>query len=106
MDQRQAVLAALMENPQLAESLPHAELYSLRGMAPPQMQNTLAPYEHQAFAREATAENPLLALPIAVGTPAYQVYKAMFGARSDPSLQQIGAGWKGVAQGLRNAFAR
>lgn len=83
--------------------LDHATLYAARGYLPPDKQGWLSPYEHRAFAREATNENPLLALPIAAGTVAYQPYKALFGARSAPSFNQVGHGLLGVGEGLFGA---
>lgn len=96
---------------QLAQALPnlsdddlsqidHAKLYSARQYVPKDQQNRISPYEHRAFAREATAENPLMALPIAVGTVAYQPYKALMGSRSTPSLDQVTQGLKGVGEGI------
>jgi hypothetical protein len=84
---------------QLAQ-MDHAALYQARSRAPAQMQGLLSPYEHRAFAREATQENPLMALPIAAGTLAYQPYKALMGARSAPSFDQVGPGLLGVGEGL------
>lgn len=74
--------------------------------APAKLQDVLAPYEHRAFAREAVAENPLLALPIAAGTLAYQPYKMITGARSHPSFNQISQGLTGVGEGLQRALAQ
>jgi hypothetical protein len=81
----------------------HATLYGARAYVPAEKQGLLSPYEHRAFAREATQENPLLALPIAAGTLAYQPYKAIFGARSAPSFSQVGHGLYGVGEGLYGA---
>lgn len=84
----------------------HATLYNARKYVPDQtLQNQLAGYEHRAFAREATAENPLLALPIAAGTLAYQPYKMLMGqSRSNASLSQVGQGLQGVGEGLKQAL--
>lgn len=86
--------------------LDHATLYRLRRDAMDRdLQNLLAGYEHRAFAREATAENPLLAAPIAVATPLYQASKLLgitTGSRSDPSFGQMGQGLLGVGEGLLN----
>jgi hypothetical protein len=87
-------------DPGLLSGMDHASLYMLRAKAPKEMQGLLSPYEHQAFAREAVQENPLMALPIAAGTLAYQPYKMLMGARSEPSLDQVGRGLLGVGQGL------
>lgn len=84
----------------------HASLYAARGYLPADQQGVISPYEHRAFAREATAENPLMALPIAAGTLAYQPYKALMGARSAPSLSQVGQGLAGVGEGLMTALQR
>ena len=68
-------------------------------------QNRVANYEHQAYAREATKENPMMAVPIAAAIPAYQVYKGvMGGSRSEGGLQQIGHGYIGIMQGLRDGL--
>lgn len=86
--------------PEQLSQVDHASLYQAREHLPRQFQDMIAPYEHGAFAREATYENPLMALPIAVGTLAYQPYKALMGARSAPDLQQVKEGLKGVRDGL------
>lgn len=88
-------------------NLDHSVLLSARNGAPKYVQNLLAPYEHRAFAREATMENPLLALPIASGAVLYQPYKAIMGkSRSDPSLNQMGQGLLGVGEGLWERFQK
>ena len=53
----------------------HSDLYSARDIVPAEYQNKISPYEHRAFAREATQENPLMALPSAAGTdcPPYKI---------------------------------
>ncbi len=85
--------------------LSHADLYNARSYMPRDQQGDISPYEHRAFAKEATRENPLLALPIAVGTLAYQPYKMLTGkSRSSPALNQIGYGLAGVGEGLWGAF--
>jgi hypothetical protein len=102
----QEILASLQTfTPQQLAGMNHASLYMARQGATPEQQKVLSPYEHQAFAREATAENPLMALPIAAGTLAYQPYKMIMGqARSAPSMDQVTQGLKGVGQGLWQAF--
>jgi hypothetical protein len=88
-------------DPGLLSGMDHASLYMLRARAPKEMQGLLSPYEHQAFAREAVQENPLMALPIAAGTLAWPVYKTLVSpGRSAPSLDQVGQGLLGVGQGL------
>lgn len=85
----------------LLASMDHASLYNARERAPKEMQGLLAPYEHRAFAREATTENPLLALPIAAGTLAWPFYKMLVSpGRSAPSFDQVGHGLLGVGEGL------
>lgn len=94
--------------PQQLRSMDHSSLYAARGRLPRDaraMHDKIAPYEHRAFAREATAENPLMALPIAAGTLAYQPYKLLMGqSRSGASLDQVGHGLAGVGEGLWQAF--
>ena len=83
----------------------HASLYSARQYVPKEQQGDISPYEHRAFAREATQENPWMGLPIAAGTLAYQPYKMLTGqARSGASLNQVGQGLLGVGEGLWGAF--
>ena len=83
----------------------HSDLYSAREYVPAGYQNKISPYEHRAFAREATQENPWMALPIAAGTVAYQPYKILKGqSRSGASLAQVGHGLVGVGEGLWGAF--
>lgn len=101
MDPQQLAYAIQgMSDEQLAK-LPHWMLYQAREHLPADVQDRIAPYEHRAFAREATAENPMMALPITAGTLAYQPYKMMTGeARSHASLGQVGQGLMGVWEGL------
>lgn len=83
--------------------LSHAELWRLRESAPPELQNILAPLEHQAFAREWTQENPLLAVPsLTFAIPAYTAAKSLglLRARSPASWNEIKAGYRGMIQGL------
>jgi hypothetical protein len=86
--------------PEQLKKLDHATLYSARQYVPQEQQGLISPYEHRAFAREATNENPLLALPIAAGSLLYQPYKALMGARSAPAWDQMGQGLLGVGEGL------
>lgn len=98
-----ASLASL--TPQQLGSMDHASLYSARQYVPMEMQGKISPYEHRAFAREATQENPLMALPIAAGTLAYQPYKILKRqSRSGASLDQVVQGMTGVGEGLWGAF--
>jgi hypothetical protein len=79
------------------------DLWRMRNAAQgKESQNAIAPYEHRAFAREATQENPLSALSLALGIPAYQLAKllGLTDSRSDPSLEQMKQGYIGVGEGL------
>jgi hypothetical protein len=101
MNPQQRALGLLNLTPEQLQQLDHATLYSARGYVPQEQQGLLAPYEHRAFAREATAENPLLSLPIAAGTLAWPIYKGLISpGRSAPSLNQVGQGLLGVGEGL------
>ena len=85
--------------------IPHALLYNARAKVPKEQQNLISPYEHRAFAREATQENPLMALPIAAAILPYQAYKAIDGSsRSTPSIDQVLQGFLGVGEGLVGAL--
>lgn len=98
--QELAKLVPQLTSQQLAK-LNHAVLYQAREHSGPEMQNKLAAPEHRAFAREATAENPLMALSIALATLGYQPYKMMQGeSRSSASVDQIVQGLTGVGEGL------
>lgn len=88
-------------------TMDHATLYTLRARneANRDIFALLAPFEHRAFAREATEENPALAVPIALATPLYAGAKAMGlmrdgGNATDPSMKQVGYGLAGVGEGL------
>ena len=72
-----------------------------------EMQNYLAPYEHQAFARKYVSENPIGALPMLAMIPGYEAKKVITGeGRSDPSLKSIGYGYKGLMLGLLDILSR
>jgi soluble lytic murein transglycosylase-like protein len=89
-----------------AEAASHSTLFRQReGASTQEEQDRLAPYEHRAFAREAVAETPALAVPIAVATPLYQVAKlaGVERTRSKPSLKQVTEGYKGIGEGLEQA---
>lgn len=89
--------------------LGHAQLAMLRERYKtenPSLYEWLAPFEHQAFAREWTREMPWLAAPsLAVATPAYAVAKGLGfmtnqGEATPPSWEQVFRGYKGIWQGL------
>lgn len=87
--------------PEQLGAMDHATLFNAREYASKAQQSVLSPYEHRAFAREASYENPLMALPIAVGTLAYQPAKMALGmSRSGPSTDQVREGLRGVTEGL------
>lgn len=94
-----------LQKEELAQ-LPHALLYQARERVPLEQQGMISPFEHRAFAREATEENPLMALPIAAAIPLYQLYKGVMGARSQPSLDQVLQGFTGIGEGLVNRFMK
>ncbi len=100
------VIARLLQNPQAVSNV---QLQWLRKQYAPNdyMQGILAPYEHQAFAREVSQEGVLPAASQAVvAIPAYQAAKGLglMGSRTGFQPDQAFAGWQGVLQGLRNYF--
>ena len=99
------VLRALITKP---ESVSNVQLQWLRNQYPPNdyMQVLLAPYEHQAFARETSEQGPLQAAGQGLlMIPGYQAKKAvMGGGRTGSSLDELLSGLKGVGQGLSNYF--
>lgn len=82
--------------------LNHMTLLGMRHGASPERQRELAPYEHRAFAREMTEENPLNALGLLWGIPAYQVAKllGLHSSRTGFDPRQAGHGLLGVGEGL------
>ena len=52
-------------------------LNDARNGASPEMQKVLAPLEHRAFTKGLVSENPLMAIPMAVATPAYTAGKVI-----------------------------
>ena len=88
------------------ERLPFATLERMR-RDPGVDQNFIAPLEHAAFTREFTKENPLLhGAAMALATPAYSALKGIgyYKARSDPSLEEVLAGYRGIGEGLSESF--
>jgi len=69
-------------------------------------QDQLAGYEHRAYAREAVADNPFMAISELAATPIYQVAKLLprkltgLRSRSNPSWSQMGQGLLGIGEGL------
>lgn len=71
----------------------------------PKLQELLAPYEHRAYARETVADQPWMAPVFPPMIAGYQLLKAARGgARTKPSMAQVGHGllgtWEGLRQGL------
>jgi len=92
------------------EAKSHAELYMERERATtPEERQRLSGPEHRAFAREAIAENPLLAVPIAAAIPLHQARKIVAGGLrengSQPSVTQMVEGYKGVGEGVAAAVS-
>ena len=83
-------------------SMPWKALYDLRnkpGLSQTD-QNYLAPYEHQAYAREYT-HTPYDALQQAVLSLGYTPYKQLISpGRSQPSAHEIGRGLLGAWEGM------
>lgn len=91
-------------------SMSHMQLLMLRNSLSPNdpRQAILAPYEHEAFAREYTEDNPFLgSIGLSVAIPAYAAAKALGlqHARTGPSIASILAGYKGIGQGIYNRLA-
>lgn len=67
-------------------------------------QAVLAPYEHRAFAREWTIENPFVAIPsLLASIPAYTAGKALGlikGNSTPASLDQLAEGYRGLGEGV------
>lgn len=85
--------------------LPHALLYQTRERLPREQQGFISPYEHRAFSREVVKENPLMAISLLAAIPAYQGYKAVMGARSEPSLDQVLQGYAGIGDAFKDMFS-
>lgn len=101
-------MSGLFDMIQDPSTMDHATLYRLRAKAIDQaMQDQLAGYEHRAFAREAVGENPLLALPIGLAAPMYQMSKFLPGnkSRSNPSFSQLGQAYTGIGEGLMSLLS-
>lgn len=93
------------------------DLYSLRlkNRGNKENQAAIAPYEHQAYAREEVAKNPIIAPAFATLPIGYQVAKLVRATDTDdmstpPSLKQMVHGLKGIIQGagigIKNAIAK
>src|SRR5512143_1057862 len=85
----------------------HAQLLAMRnalpGASPDQV--ALAGQEHQAFAREWTQENPMLALPsLLFAIPGYSAAKAagLIHSRTPASLDEMASAYRGMGEGISN----
>jgi hypothetical protein len=81
------------------------ELSQIRGALSPQYQSLVAPYEHQAYAREMVQENPFNAAWLTPFVPGYALAKyfnllPVDEKTTKPSWEQISHGWNGISQGL------
>lgn len=84
------------------EAMSHAQLSQSRAL-PGADQAALGPLEHQAFAREFAQESPVKAaasLPFAIPLYTAAKYLGLTPGRSPASWSEIGAGYRGLAQGL------
>jgi|GEM_PF-5095657 len=84
-------------------TMPHASLYEMREHTKDQAsQDTIAKYEHRAFARELAKEDPLASLGLVALIPGYQAAKVAgtTKSRSQPSLAQAAQGFMGLGEGL------
>jgi len=106
------LLTELPPDDQLA-NMKWQDLYNLRERASgnPKFQEKLAPFEHQAYARETVADNPIAAPVWAVLPAGYQALKLLGGGNHDAmstpaSLDQALAGFRGVGQGVSQAFGK
>lgn len=96
---------------------PHSDLMLQRGLAR-QSNNTpldqqLAPFEHQAFAREYVGAYPISGtLGIGAAIPLYQLSKLLGiapesnGAPTQASLQQLLSGYQRIGEGLQGALTK
>ena len=87
------------------DTMSHADLIGLRNSLPDAdpRQAAIAPYEHQAFAREWVQSNPSQAIPsLAVAIPGYALAKLLGfqRARTPASLGQVIHGYQGMGQGI------
>lgn len=92
-------------DPRQLAGMDHESLYRMREYArDPEIQKLLAAFEHRAFAREATRENPLMAASLLFATPLYTAGKAvgLINSRTPASWNQLGQGLLGIKEGLFN----
>jgi len=90
----------------LLGKLSHADLLRMREReSDPEVQKRLAPYEHQAYARELVRRNKMNAVGLLGAIPGYQLAKLLgvlpVDEKSTPaSFAQLYGGLKGLGQGL------
>lgn len=87
----------------------HDKLYATRfSVTDQKQQDALANAEHAAFAKEAVAENPAMAVPLLAAIPAYQAAKVagLTSARSNASIDQAADAYRGVQEGLKEAVGK
>ena len=72
------------------------------------MQNNLGNLDRQLFARALVSDNPMQAPGLAlIGIPGDYIRKKLgYPGTSDATLESMGAGYKGVAQGLNDWFTK
>lgn len=89
------------------ENMSWDDLLMLRHKSHQSEQEKLAPYEHRAYARETVAQAPWMAPAMMLMTPAYQALKLVKGgARTKPSMKQLGYGLLGTFEGLRDGLLK
>ena len=91
------------------EAMDHGSLLMMRAKFKQDMnaQDRLAPFEHQAFAREYVKENPvsgtaalLAAVPLYYAAKLLNIAPKGDGPQTAASFDQVSHGYKGIAQGL------
>lgn len=103
--------------PEQLARMAHSDLMLQRGLARQYnnipLDRQLAPFEHQAFAREYVGAHPISgALGIGAAIPLYQLSKLLGiapesnGAPTQASLQQLLSGYQGIGEGLQGALTR
>jgi hypothetical protein len=87
------------------------------------MYRALAPYEHMAFTKQTTQENPLMGGLLSLASPAYYLAKQPYirplaerikiGGKplvepdaTPPSLDQLKGEWRGIGAGFNSFFAK
>lgn len=109
-------LAAIGLDPNTLSKMSFDDIYRLRqkygqNMAVSQL---LAPYERQAFARQWTQDNPMIAVPSLIAAmPAEQAAKVLglmpksgSGVQTPASPEQLHRGFLGLGEGLLSKFVK